>query len=663
MKINKLFLIFFLFSILILSCNKTNNSTSSNGDDLQPPTPPIIEPTNPFSDYKVVGYNINPVARYTSVYIYNNYLYATLAGKGLEIYDITNQTNPVLIKTIYIRNSVSSPYNVFVHGNYAFVTDGDYGLHIIDVSTLSSAQIINTIETNGFAYCVIVKDNYAYVTTGERYLQVIDITDPLKASLIKTIDLIDTIHYSSTLATNLCIENNSLFIANEANILIFDISDPKNIYLKKQMEIYGISYISDIAIKDDIAIVCGLGTVVTIDITNLDNEMIFPLSSYYNNAHELFVKINGNYAYIAGSGLNSYGQTGIWILDISDPSSITVVKSISDYILGPEDIDVKSNYAYIAHNSSGLRIIDISNPISAKVVKTLDSSSSSYTEWVNIIDEFAYLATGYSGLKIADISDPLNAKIICTVETNGYAFEVIVKNNYAYVASQYSGLNIIDVSNPYNAKLVKSISDFEFHVFGEHSIFVEGNKVYVLDQNIIRVLDITDPPNAYIVKTISIPDTGGRIVGPTQSIIVREGYIYVSNGFFHIIDAESGSTIKSIDNLHSSYISCFKDNYLFITDSNSWWGMGGFYIYDISDPVNPIYITKSEALFPIWDIKISGNYLFLATSESGLTIFDVTDATLPYNFGSIGTPYAHGVAINNDYIYIADIYAGLLIIR
>ncbi|MFC2160732.1 carboxypeptidase regulatory-like domain-containing protein [Acidobacteriota bacterium] len=79
-------------------------------------------------------------------------------------------------------------------------------------------------------------------------------------------------------------------------------------------------------------------------------------------------------------------------------------------------------------------------------------------------------------------------------------------------------------------------------------------------------------------------------------------------------------------------------------------------ILDVSDPANPV--KRSELhLSPssISDIKIVGNYAYVAAGADGLFVVDLTDAENPVIAGSNDSPYlARGVVVTGNYAYVTD---------
>ena len=59
-------------------------------------------------------------------------------------------------------------------------------------------------------------------------------------------------------------------------------------------------------------------------------------------------------------------------------------------------------------------------------------------------------------------------------------------------------------------------------------------------------------------------------------------------------------------------------------------------------------------------MRISGNYVYVADSDAGLRIIDVSNLQNLYEIGYYDIPgSARNIAVANDYIYVADEWTGL----
>ncbi|MDM8527530.1 PKD domain-containing protein [Anaerolineales bacterium HSG24] len=127
----------------------------------------ISVPTNPI----LVGSYDTPDEAY-SVAVKDGYVYVatqSYSGNVLQVIDVSDLTNPILVSNYDIGSYVSydfggssRPY-VTINGNYAYATDAGRGLHLLNISGPTSPTLITRYNTPGSAEHVTVRDNYVYV--------------------------------------------------------------------------------------------------------------------------------------------------------------------------------------------------------------------------------------------------------------------------------------------------------------------------------------------------------------------------------------------------------------------------------------------------------------------------------------------------------------------
>ncbi len=95
--------------------------------------------------------------------------------------------------------------------------------------------------------------------------------------------------------------------------------------------------------------------------------------------------------------------------------------------------------------------------------------------------------------------------------------------------------------------------------------------------------------------------------------------------------------------------------------------LGNYYlkIFDVTDPYNPILMGASSNLPDmILGIFVNENYAYLADEGAGLIIIDVSNPASPTIVGSYNTPNsARDVFVRGNAAYVADSWTGLLIIN
>ena len=109
------------------------------------------------------------------------WLFVSLLKGGLNIYDITDPSQPQLIASI--TPGFGYVYQSMVSGTYLFVAAGFQGVQIYDISDIRNPAELYTLDTLGNTKRLLYNNNYLYVLDGD------DINTPGLQSALRTVDL------------------------------------------------------------------------------------------------------------------------------------------------------------------------------------------------------------------------------------------------------------------------------------------------------------------------------------------------------------------------------------------------------------------------------------------------------------------------------------------
>lgn len=290
-------------------------------------------------------------------------------------------------------------------------------------------------------------------------------------------------------------------------------------------------------------------------------------------------------------------KSGIYIIDAKK-----IAVSESDAFGDASNANAADdNYLYSV-NKGTLIIYDISNGKSPKEISKLNGLGKCHD--ISILNNSGALiiTSRENGAYFVDISDPQNPKIASVYPTLEMATGLAVCGNYVFICSRYFGTEIIDATDIYNPKYYSQISNTE--EMYDCSVFGQYLYIGAWGQKKVQIYDISDLRNPKFTSTILLDGNAGGIV-------VENDILYVATGYHSRDDSAAVSSVG--------------------------FGMGnGMEIYDVSDPQNPVWLstTKIDGRYKYtgndyWKIKISGDYAFLASTYSGLYIYDIGDASAP----------------------------------
>lgn len=603
-------------------------------------------------------------------FVEGSYLYVTTGG-ALLIYDVSSPSNPVLTGHVYVDGLVNGSYipHIFVSNGYAYLPTLEDGLQIINVLDPVHPVKVSQFDTPGVARGIFVLDSIAYVGDFDGGLRIVNVSDPSHPKeigffkkdnhFILSVWVVGKYAYVTTNLSLLIIDvsnplspvevggynksasavqvvNNIAFLATQNGLLILDVSNVKNITLLGQYVpiISGSGFdnlISALFIKDEYAYIGTLSTqLIVVDIFDPTHPIEVSRLQYI---------MGGSYSlYFSNSYV--YSASGSWIqsIDVSD-----VNKPVNSSIIYTGDwsvyVTAAGSFAYVSNMwVGGLRIVDISNPSEAKEIATYwDSTKIGRKFYASsfIVDTLLYvgiLGIGSGELQILSIKNPRHPYLVGTYSNSTGEFaagEMIIRDTLAYITDYSSGLWILNIKNPAQPKYVGHYKSpiNEAFTFG---LKVSGNYAYVAAFKAgLLIIDISDPTKPKLAAN-------SKGLDDAIDVDVYENYAYVTAGFFSL--------------------------------------KRGLRIINISDPRNPIeekffdfpdIVPPQGTPKPVYyGIKVKWPYAYIGANWAGLRIVDISNPLLPKEAGYYHTnSYARSVYLSGGYIFVADEFDGLYILR
>ena len=278
-----------------------------------------------------------------------------------------------------------------------------------------------------------------------------------------------------------------------------------------------------------------------------------------------------------------------------------------------------------------------------------------YAEDVDIANDLVYVADNQGGLQIVDISNPENPFIIGEYISEKSIVGVAVRDTFAYLAVSHSqgGIRIVNVAEPQNPVFVG-----EDNWYYGYSVVAPQNDtmfVYVAGGYWFVVEDVSFPQYPSFVRRFATP-------GNVKGIYVIDSIVFLACEqmglhIFNLAKPDSEALIAWLDTPSNARNIFVEDDYAFIAD-----GRAGLIIIDVSNPQNPIFTGQYNTPDYANDIFVSGNLAFVADGGGGLQVIDIENPADPVSYGEIEIPYANGVNVRHDTIYVADRDMGLVII-
>ncbi|MGD2091652.1 MAG: hypothetical protein PVH61_36095 [Candidatus Aminicenantes bacterium] len=348
------------------------------------------------------------------------------------------------------------------------------------------------------------------------------------------------------------------------------------------------------------------------------------------------------------------------------------------------DVFVKGKYAYCAADEAGVDIIDIGNPANPWKVGNIDTPHPANSVYVS--GNYAYVTVGDeiyswepdSSLQIIDITHPNHPILKGAYDITG-AKALYVKDNYAYVTAG-DRMKIIDVSNPGSPTLLtdfaltpQSIYSYlyfwgiDIHVMDNYA-FIAVNQTYGPSDDddlvTLEIIDISDPRHP---RRVGIYEPSVYLEYPL-AVYARGKYVYLATkSRLLVLDITKPAAPKEIGSCSSGssehFIGDIKviGNYAYLAS-----GCCGLQVVDISNPESPIRV--GSFLYPAYGsalgVHLDGINAYVAYASSGLQVVNISKPNSPTRIGfyDVSPGTVSGLDSRGNYVYLATSDDGLKVI-
>ena len=246
-------------------------------------------------------------------------------------------------------------YTVKVEKQYCYISCGYGGFRIFDISNLSSPYQVAHIpqSANGYAHQFILHDNIVFIGNGYGGIWIINCTNPEDPSIITEYD--HDYSWDIQLTQDIIYAGNG-HIQPQESVTVTNISD-----ITTPVHVNTILTDDDITdlslVNQQLYAASSTKGLLIFDITNSTDPLY--LGNYLDpqipDIYLVSFDIVEKYAYAV------YYQYGLKILNVSDPTNITVVAELINENNEYYSIHVINNVAYISDISNGIQLINVSS--------------------------------------------------------------------------------------------------------------------------------------------------------------------------------------------------------------------------------------------------------------------------------------------------------------
>jgi hypothetical protein len=456
-------------------------------------------------------------------------VYTISGDDSFRIYNVSNPADPVFLGACRDSGDLVS-----VADNAAFLGDR-WGLYVIDVSNPASPHRIgawgSAIEQ------VLARGSLCYVTTfnpnvpGEITFHILNVSTPASPYQIGSLD--------SAGGNDVCLVDTLAFGAGESDfnkLTIISVADSTRPRLVGSAVTRGWSmgiWASGLAQATFVG--CHWEGLHVYDTRNTSQPVRD--TGLLGADMAVDVEVDGGRAYVAGY------KSGLHILDVSVPSLPT---SLGSYDSGGtvRSATAKDSFAYVSWPWPRMITVDVTDPHHPLRAAGCDGMFA-YPEDMVIRDSFVYCAE-MNRFQIINVARPREPVLVGSCVTGTYAGDLEVPETLAYISG--SPLKIINVARPDSPQVVgnwsRGVSGFDvvdtiLYAVGQDAQFwslsvadptsprpldsvtlpsYDGEDIVVIgstayaSENVIRILDVSDPGNLRIIGQADLPNWTPRLV-------------------------------------------------------------------------------------------------------------------------------------------------------
>jgi hypothetical protein len=282
---------------------------------------------------------------------------------------------------------------------------------------------------------------------------------------------------------------------------------------------------------------------------------------------------------------------------------------------------LRGGYGFVACSNAGLAILDLSNPSSPSLVRSVEVPGPACNVFLD--ETRALVAGGDSGLHIYDITGPttLEYRGSFAGDTPPTVSSVATRGDIAYTAG--GNFDVIDISDPGSPVLLHSLAHGDqWFPYYSTDVITSGEYAFVIHEG-LEVHDISDPANP-VFDVAKVAGVGKSIyTGAPQRLSMLGNYVYAPAGEegVKIFDASIPSAtmlVATLDTRGFATGTAVSGNRAFVADG-PWGGMLGI---DVSVPWDPSPISCIDTPGDAFAIAVSGDVAYVADGGAGLQVID-----------------------------------------
>lgn len=305
--------------------------------------------------------------------------------------------------------------------------------------------------------------------------------------------------------------------------------------------------------------------------------------------------------------------------------------------------------------------------------RPIDESGKIYT-----YKDYIFINDKYEGIHVIDNSNPQQPKKISFIKIPGNV-DISVKDDFLY-ADSLMDLVVLDISDLNNIQQVNRLKNvlynnvfwpmgadiFEYEGYDYETEILVGWET-VTERRLIEEVQKNNGGGIFFedIALANNADGGTGQGGSLARFKIVDDYLYAVDS--HNINIFNISDLENPQDLEDVYAG-FDIETIFNAGDHLFLGsMSGMYIYDISSPATPTFVSEFQHGKACDPVVVDGDYAYVTLRggnecgalESGLFIVDISDITNPKLAVDYPMDEPYGLGIKDEKIFICDGSSGL----
>ncbi|UII78297.1 LVIVD repeat-containing protein [Flagellimonas sp. CMM7] len=315
---------------------------------------------------------------------------------------------------------------------------------------------------------------------------------------------------------------------------------------------------------------------------------------------------------------------------------------------------------------------EFANSVDIIAPRPIDESGKIYT-----YQDYIFINDKYEGVHVIDNSNPQQPKKISFIKIPGNV-DVSVKDDFLF-ADSLMDLVVLDISDINNIQQVNRLESVLYNnVFFPFEADIVEYEEYNYETEILigwetvterRLIEEVEQTRIDFFNDIAVAESAnGGDTGQGGSLArfkIVDEYLYAVDShninIFNISDLENPESLEDVYAGFDIETIFNRGNHLFLGS------MRGMYIYDISSPATPTFVSEFQHGTACDPVVVDGDYAYVTLRggnecgalESGLFIVDISNIEDPKLAVDYPMDEPYGLGIKDEKLFVCDGSSGL----